>query len=70
MNKLLKRIYYRFVKDEKKRLFVRKIYCRIKIIMDMLKKDIFVPFVSIEHFYSPFPSITDINNSISPPPPR
>jgi hypothetical protein len=26
----------------------------------MLKKEIFVPFVSIEHFYSPFPAIADI----------
>jgi len=34
---------------------------RENIIKDMIKKDIFVPFVPIEHFYSPFPTINDIN---------
>jgi hypothetical protein len=28
----------------------------------MLKKDIFVPFVPYEHFYSPFPRISDVKN--------
>jgi hypothetical protein len=35
---------------------------RIKIIKDMLKRNIFVPFVPIEHFYSPFPAIIDVKN--------
>jgi hypothetical protein len=34
----------------------------------MLKKDVFVPFVPIEHFYSPFPAISDIKNAVIAPP--
>jgi hypothetical protein len=30
---------------------------------DMLRKNVFIPFVPIEHFYSPFPAIIDINNN-------
>jgi hypothetical protein len=68
MKRLLKNIYHRLVKSERTKLFIRKTYCRIKIIFDMMKKDVFVPFVPIEHFYSPFPSIIDIN--MPPPPPH
>jgi len=35
---------------------------RLRIIRDMLNKDIFVPWVNIEHFYSPFPSKKVIRN--------
>jgi hypothetical protein len=68
MNRLLKKIYHRFVKDEKTKIFIRKTCCRIKVISDMLKREVFVPFVPIEHFYSPFPAIADIKNP--PPPPH
>jgi hypothetical protein len=60
MKKYLKKIYRVFIKKESTDKAVHKIYHRIKIMSDMLKKDIFVPFVPIEHFYSPFPTNTDI----------
>jgi hypothetical protein len=66
MKRFLKKIYHRFVKSEKAKLFIRKIYCRMKIISDMLKKNVFVPFFPIEHFYSPFPAIADIKNNTPP----
>ncbi|MDR3342019.1 MAG: hypothetical protein LBT14_04385 [Treponema sp.] len=62
MKTLLKKIYHVFLKKEKTKKLIRKIYCRMCIIKNMLKKDVFVPFVPIEHFYSPFPAIVDIRN--------
>jgi hypothetical protein len=41
---------------------VRKISLRIAIIKDMKKNHVFVPFVPIEHFYSPFPALSDIES--------
>ncbi|MDR2125793.1 MAG: class I SAM-dependent methyltransferase [Prevotellaceae bacterium] len=61
MKAILIKIYHLFVKKEKTKKLIRRFYCRLNIIKNMLKKEIFVPFVSIEHFYSPFPAVEDIN---------
>jgi hypothetical protein len=63
MKNLLKKIYYKFIKNEKIRKLIWNFYHRVKIIKDMMRKNVFVPCVPIEHFYSPFPAISDIKNN-------
>jgi predicted O-methyltransferase YrrM len=67
MKKLLKKIYQMIAKKKSVKIFIRNVYCRTRIISDMLKKESSIPCVPIEHFYSPFPAMADIKNSIIPP---
>jgi len=62
MKTLIKKAFYKCIKEEKSKKLIRKFYWRARLIKDMLRRDSLVPKVSIQHFYSPFPAIADIKN--------
>jgi hypothetical protein len=62
MKALLRKIYHTLIKKEKTKRFIYNFCLRLRIIRDMLKKDALIPFVPIEHFYSPFAAMSDIKN--------
>lgn len=64
MKRIFRKLLKKMIPNIKHRNVLRSLYSRMKlriyIVVKLFKYDGYVPFVPLEHFYSPFPALSDI----------